>query len=481
MVFGSFLRERIAREINENTWDDLISSGMSEIYDYQADLETRSQHIDIIEIECISPLLINAYYTYSKYQYQNLNQGEIVIKELLPNDNFKFTIEPQEENLFFYSLSLYNQEEDPSLTIRFSDGTEHYFKGNTLHEGQLMNIPEDVTIINNLKSKTRIIFKMGLNVEQGKNWKEDDSLDIKGKLFVSGNKYVYKFPIGENKRSYTKIDFLIKGLNSEVENVKFCYSTNLGVAMEASRENCFRTGKYIPYTLTFINPLIVSKDYETDIDKYYIAFRPFEDNEYIKLDITENTYESLNRNEEGIAKQLTLKNKKESSILSLPKTKTSNIIMQLRSCTSSELPLTYKVYNAFTQEFIKEGKTYFYKDVDGGITYIIDNTDLETEIKLEADQSETKTVSAFLKHTSIGNNKVIVQYGYRDIIFDDTKNSVTIKKPIINEEFIIIIVVDSKGNLEKYTQCDFAFVDKSKIGKYSKTFTSVTSNFNLNF
>ena len=112
MVFGSYLRARIAREINENTWDDLISSGMSEIYDYQADLEPRSQHIDIIEIECISPLLINAYYTYSKYQYQNLNQGEIVIKELLPNDNFKFTIEPQEENLFYYSLSLYNQEEE---------------------------------------------------------------------------------------------------------------------------------------------------------------------------------------------------------------------------------------------------------------------------------------------------------------------------------------------------------------------------------
>jgi hypothetical protein len=141
-----------------------------------------------------------------------------------------------------------------------------------------MNVPEDKTIINNLKNKTRIIFKMGLNVEQEKNWKEDDSLDIKGKLFASGNKYVYKFPIGENKRSYTKIDFLIKGLNSEVENVKFCYSTNLGVAMETPKENCFRTGKYIPYTLTFINPFIVSKVYETDIDKYYIAFGHFEDN-----------------------------------------------------------------------------------------------------------------------------------------------------------------------------------------------------------
>ena len=81
-----------------------------------------------------------------------------------------------------------------------------------------------------------------------------------------------------------------------------------------------------------------------------------------------------------------MKNKKESTILSLPQTRTSNIIMQLRSCTSSELPLTYKIYNAFTQEFIKEGKTYFHKDEGYGITYVIDNTDLETEVILEADQ-----------------------------------------------------------------------------------------------
>ena len=481
MIFGTYLRARIARQINKNTWDELISSGMTEIYDYQADLEERSQHIDIIEIECISPLLINAYYTYSNYKYQNVNQGEIVIKDILPDESFKFTIEPQDEDMFYYSVSLYNPVEEPTVTVRFSDGNEHIITGNTIQDGLILNVPSDITIINDVKTKTRLIFKFGLNVEQGKNWKEDHSLDIKGNLFVSGNKYVYKFPIDDNKRSYTTIDFLIKGINSEVENIKFCYSTNLGVAIEASRENCFRTGKYIPYTLSFINPLIVSKDYVTDIDKYYIAFRPFEDKEYIKLDITENTYESSNRNEEGIAKQLTLKNKKESTILSLPQTRTSNIIMQLRSCTSSELPLTYKIYNAFTQEFIKEGKTYFHKDEGYGITYVIDNTDLETEVILEADQSETNTVSAFLKHSAIGNNKVIIQDGYKDINFDDTKNSVTIKKPIINEEFIITIIVDSKGSLGKYTQCDFAFGDKSKIGKYSKTFTSVTSNSIIHF
>ena len=35
--------------------------------------------------------------------------------------------------------------------------------------------------------------------------------------------------------------------------------------METSKENCFRTGKYIPYTLSFINPLIVAKDYENTV------------------------------------------------------------------------------------------------------------------------------------------------------------------------------------------------------------------------
>ena len=351
MVFGSYLRARIAKRINMNTWDDLVSSGMNEIYDYQVALETRSQHIDVIEIECISPLLMNAYYTDEEYQYQNVKQGEIVVKELLPSTEFKFTIEPQEEDLFYYSLSLYNSYEVPYVTMRFSDGTEHYISGNTLQERILTTIPSQITVINKAKSKTRFIFKIGLNVEHGKDWKKDTSVNVDGTLFASGNKYVYKFPLGDNKRSYTTIDFLVNGLNTDVTNVKFCYSTNLGVAMEASKENCFRTGKYIPYTLTFINPLIVAKNYETTIDKYYIAFRPFEDTEYIKLQITENTYESPNRNDESVAKMITLSDKKASTILSLAQYKTSNILIQLRSCTASEFPIAYELYNAFTQDY----------------------------------------------------------------------------------------------------------------------------------
>ena len=481
MVFGFYLYARIAREINGDTWDDLVTNSMSEIYYYQADLPEKKQHIDVIEIECRSPLLINAYYSYDNYPYQNLRKGQIVIKDISPNDDFSFTIDEQTDQVFNYSLSLYNRIEAPYITVRFSDGTEENFSGNSLQQGELNFIPSDVTIINKVKTMTRIIFKIGLNVEQGKDWEQDTSAKIDGELYVNNNKFVYKFPTNANKRDYTTIDFLVNGINENVENVKFCYSTNLGVALEASKENCYRTGKFIPYTLSFINPLIVSKDYENNANEYYISFRPYENSEFIKLKITENKYECSNRNEEGIAKQITLSEKKGSSILSLPQHLKDNILIQIRSCTMSNYSLAYKIYNAFTQEFIKGNETHFYNNTGYGIFSTLGNIYLEAEVKFEANESETNTVSAFLKHTPIDNNGIIFQNNYTHLDFDDTKNSIIIKKPIINEEFIITVIVDTKGSLGKLTQCDVAFSDKSKIGKYSRSFISVLSNTMVHF
>ena len=479
MIYGSYIRARIAKEINEDTWDDLLSS-MTPIYNYQTDLPEKSQHIDVIEIECLSPLLINAYYSYDSYEYHDLKQGEIVVKDLDPNSEFSFTLEPQEGYMFYYTLSLFNQVEVPYVTLRFSDGTEHYISGNTLQDGKLMSIPTEISIINKVKSKTRFIFKIGLNIDKG-DWEKDDSVKLDGTLFINKNKYVYQFPLGSNKRSYTKIDFLVNGVNSDVENVKFCYSTNLGVAMETSKENCFRTGKYIPYTLSFINPLIVAKDYENTIEKYYISFSPFDENEFIKLTIDEQKYDSPNRNEEGVAKKIVVDNKLTSSILSLTQYYTSNILIQLRSCTDSIYPLTYRVKNALSGSLIREGKTYYKTDLGYGIIYPTDNTYVETEVELVTDKNETNAVSAFLKHSAIGYGKIAIQDGYTEIVFDETKNSVTIKKPIFNEEFTITVIVDLKGTLGKLTQCDLAFGDKSKFGKYSQSFISVKTNYIIHF
>jgi hypothetical protein len=100
MVFGKYSRARIAREINAERWDLLLSNSMTDITNYKIDLPEKSQHIDVIEITCSSPLLLNAYYSYDGYPYNNVKEGEIVVKELPSKNSFSFTIEKGSSDLF---------------------------------------------------------------------------------------------------------------------------------------------------------------------------------------------------------------------------------------------------------------------------------------------------------------------------------------------------------------------------------------------
>ena len=471
MIFGSYSRARIAREINAEKWDLLIDYSMTSIENYEIELPEKSQDIDVIEIECKSPLLINAYYSYDEYSYNNIKEGEMVVKELPSQNSFSFTIEKGSSPLFFYSMSLFNPVETPSVTVRFSDGTEHYISENSLRTGMLMFTPDKVTVINNSKSRTRFIFKIGFGVETTDDWKEvEEDQDLEGTLYSKDNKYVYKFPIDNNKRNFTNVTFLVNSLNEEDENVKFCYSTNLGIAIEASKENCFRTGKYIPYNLTFINPLIVAKNYLAYTDKYYISFRPFNDNDYINIEITEEQYEIKIRNDEGIHKLLTLSTSGLGMIFSYPDQETSKLIVQLKTCKTHSSPIEYTISNAFTKERIDGGKIY-YSDKYGIIHFITKNKYLENEIQFSGQSGTT----IFSKYSSINEDYSPNIKDYKTT-FDSNTNSASIIKPIYDEEFTITVIVGLKGTLISITQCDLAFNDKSKYGDYSKTFTSISSN-----
>ena len=471
MIFGAYLNARIAREINAQTWDSLISNSMTNIENYQIDLPEKSQHIDVIEVECKSQLLLNAYYTYDDYSYLNVKKGEIVVKELPGQESFKFSLNRDDPLLFYYTMSLFNPIETPSVIVRFADGNEHYVSENSLQTGFLMSTPESITVINNCRSQTRFILKIGFDVEKSGEWQPvEEEEQISGTLYANHNKYVYKFPVGDNKKNFTYVNFTINSIN-EGENTKFCYSTNLGTAIEASRENCFRTGRYIPYSLIFINPLIVGKNYKVETDKYYISFRPFEDDDFISLDIKEEKYGISNRNIEGVAKLLTLSTK-VATILSLPEKETSKVLFQLKTCKESTDPIAYKLSNAYTHEELHSGKVY-YRD-KYGIYYITDNAYLENELELTGE-----SVPVFTKHAAVGEySPVIVDY---QTTFDSSTNTASIVKPIYNEEFTITVIVGEKGSLSGLTQCDLAFNDKSKYGKYSNTFISVSSNLITHF
>jgi hypothetical protein len=262
MVFGSMKRARIANEINAERWDSLIQNSMIEINDYQITLSSKSQHIDIVEIECNTPLLANAYYNYEGQQFSGLERGDIAIKNLNSHDSITISLDTSMSGILYYSISCFNSKENPDVTIKFDSAKVHEIKENALQIGFLLNTPQSISLINNGNTATRFIFKIGYGVES--EWIEDEQ-PIEGNIFVKDNKFVYKFPFGDNKRNYTDVIINVRPMRKdsgeESPNIKFCYSTSIGMAIDSSLENCFRTGANIPYSLTFINPLISPKNY----------------------------------------------------------------------------------------------------------------------------------------------------------------------------------------------------------------------------
>ena len=467
LVYGNMVSARIATYINIAHWEKLISDGMTDIKDYTIELPYKFQHIEVIEITCKTPLLINAYYTDDNYEFHDLKEGQIVVKQLPASKTFSFNVDKSTSNIFSYSLSLFNPLETPYVKIDYGNGKSQEFRGNSLQTSTLLFVVSDITVTNYCNSQTRFIFKIGISVETEMGWSEVDKQGKKydGRLFVNNNRYIYKNPISENKYNFTTYNFTVKSVD-DAENVKVCYSTNFGIAMDSSRENCFRTGKNIPYTLSLFSPLIMGKNYTTNLELYYIYFNPL-DNGYIDIDIKEDSYSTLNRNNDGQAKVLTLINQKVGSILSLPKDirQTTRIGVQLKSCKSHSSPIEYEIVAQFTKENLASGKYYY---IDADLLNFYTELFVEAEIQFKGESN----VPMFVKHTSIvGNYDPPIEKQY-EATFDETKNSVSIPKPIRGEKFTITVIVGRPGTLDSITQCDLAVNDKSQYGDYSNTFPS---------
>ena len=473
LLFGSMKRARIVNEINADKWDSLIQNNMVEITDYQINLVSRPQHIDIVEIECNSPLLANVYYNYEGQQFSGLGLGDIAIKTLGSQESTIITIDETMSGSLYYSISLFNNVENPDISFRFGNDRIHQVNENALQTGFLVKIPESISVMNNGNTPTRFIFKIGYGVES--EW-SDEKENIEGKLYSNENKFVYKFPVGDKKKNFTDVVLNVKpmkkGSDVKLNNIKFCYSTSLGMPIDASYENCFRTGANIPYSLKFINPLIAPKNYKTYSDNYYVTLSTYYTSEYISLDITENKYDASKRNIEGVGTIIKLENEREkSTILSLPEVIINpNILLQLQLCKSSNPSISYSIINAYTREVI--GQNTLSKE-DKFYTKPIVNSLMETEVKFIGSEND----EIFAKHIGLNNYEIhLEEY---EATFNDYQNVVNIVKPIFNEAFKIIVFVDKKGKFDDFSLCTFAEKTESQIkslATYVNIFTSVGSN-----
>ena len=471
LIFGTMKGARIVNEINAERWDSLIESSMETINDYQFTLGEKSQHIDVVEIECGTPLLANIYYNYKDQTYSGLTRGDIVVKNLDPRETFSFTLSSSTRN-FYYSISTFNTKEIPDVTFSFDNTKAHQINENSIQVGYLFTMPYKVTAVNNKDTNTRIIFKIGYGVES--EW-IDEGENIEGKLYSNGNSYVYKFPSGDNKRNFTNVVLDVKPMRKDsqeaAENVKFCYSTSIGMAIDTSLENCYRTGVHIPYSLTFINPLIAPKNYKSYSDYYYVTISSFTNNEYISLGITENKYDTNERNFEGVNNLIKLESSQKSTILSIPQIITNTqILVQLEACIAQINQINYVNKDAYTGDVISTGTTTI---GDRFYYYVINNNLMETELELSGAPNDL----IFVKHSGITNYQIVMQNYVAT--FDKEENTVNIVKPIKDETFRVTVLVGRKGTLDNYNLCTFAEKsesDYSKLADYAKTFISYTSN-----
>ena len=312
----------VVTKIESDHWDELIENDMQEIKDMQITLGNNTQHIDVVEIECSTPLLANAFYNKPNEEYLQLTKGKIAIKTIPGKEQISIGVDPLLSGGEFVSISLYNINKDADCTINYGTTSSERMIGNSAKITLLKENPQTISITNNVPSSTRVIVKLGYGVES--TWKKENISNIRGELYSNENKYVYKFPYEEDKLNYTNVEFLVKPMKKDSEpeaaNIKFCYSSSLGMAIDASRENCFRTGAKIPYTLNFVNPLIAPKTYNTIIDTYYVTFSPYGYSNYISLNINENKYSIEKRGVEGMHSSLTLTGEqiKDGILLSIP-------------------------------------------------------------------------------------------------------------------------------------------------------------------
>ena len=474
LIFGSMNTARIVSELNEEKWDDLIEKQMVEISDYFTTIPERSQHIDIVEIRCVTPLLANIYYNYDSISYSWVTQGDVVVRNLEAAESFTFYLDFSASTSLFYSIEVLNTKESPNILLNLNDGVPQEINENSLRTGILFRIPESINVVNNGNSKTRFIFKVGFQLDG--SWNKEGTSNIDGALYSNGNKFVYQFPSKVNKRNFTNVEITVKPMKKESEplseNIKFCYSTSLGMPIKSSQENCFRTGANIPYVLTFVNPLVSPKMYKSFTDDYFVTLTPQNGADYISLSFVENKYETKDRNLEGVGKVITLDSSEpKGTILTIPDVVTNNkIVVQLQACISGSQMINYISYNAYTSERIHSGdgnlmpsEKFFY--------YELSNNLMETKVEFKGVQND----KVFVKHSGVIDYTINKQT--YSATFDNSTNAVTILRPILNEEFTFTVLVGPKGSFDKFTLCDFAERKAGeKIADYENTFPSVSSN-----
>ena len=217
--------------------------------------------MDVIEATCSIPSLLNIYYTDDENPITTgIGPGDTSIFNLGPNEHKDLQLQTSVKPGYtiVYSFNVLLENDVPNIAITLPGETINAKKNGIYIKKSTSDI-ETITVANEElggSAKTRIIFKYGYEIEDKFEPINNDMYHLN----ETANLFGYRFKTDDIWLNYTSISFLVSTME---ENVKFCYSTNLGSFMEPSLQDCYRVGIDNTYTITVLNPYLMFKDYTT--------------------------------------------------------------------------------------------------------------------------------------------------------------------------------------------------------------------------
>ena len=339
-IYGSIKSLSVAPTFNSITWEEMIEDDMESIQ-----ISTRKHvlpsnsptHMDVYKVECDIPLLLNFYFVDETADIPKLDFGQVAITTL---KSYRSVSLPFNSGIIAPELTIeiFNPIKLPLVIV--DDGqNEMLINTNKLIKTMPFTTTNPIVVKERGgDSNTRVIVKVGYST---RGWQVTDNI----KYSPSLNMYVYTFPNDQQRLNYTYVNLITSGTTTG-DNVKYCVGTNIGSAILPSNENCYRVSKDNSYTLKVLNPLVMHKDYELEEDAgYYVSLKPVNLNEQITISAVLTSYNTNERNLEGVGNMVTIEMEEAKTILTAPKDKDVQEFVQIQQCDNSEIKM--EILNAY--------------------------------------------------------------------------------------------------------------------------------------
>ena len=121
-IFGEVDTMKVATQLNDNNWYDFVSHMEPFVGNEYYIKEQEKYHMDVLEVTCKIPLLLNVYYTDpAATKKTNLDQGDISVISLSPGTSETLTFKLGLEGEFIFSFNVFRETKSPDIIVTFDE------------------------------------------------------------------------------------------------------------------------------------------------------------------------------------------------------------------------------------------------------------------------------------------------------------------------------------------------------------------------